>query len=96
MINISYSGYRFPPEIIQHAIWLYLRFTLSFRGSAAGAAAILALVLYFAFQADGCIVPKHEGQPACLSGIVEDTASESSTAIAVLAPFAMGPAGKGA
>ena len=31
MIKISYSGYRFPPEIIQHAIWLYLRFTLSFR-----------------------------------------------------------------
>src|SRR6266540_3406654 len=28
---LSYSGYRFPPEIIQHAIWLYLRFTLSFR-----------------------------------------------------------------
>src|SRR3984893_9406852 len=32
MIKISYSGYRFPPEIIQHAIWLYIRFTLSFRG----------------------------------------------------------------
>jgi putative transposase len=31
MIKISYSGYRFPPEIIQHAIWLYVRFTLSFR-----------------------------------------------------------------
>jgi putative transposase len=28
---ISYSGYRFPPEIIQQAIWLYVRFTLSFR-----------------------------------------------------------------
>jgi transposase-like protein len=26
-----YSGYRFPPEIIHQAIWLYLRFTLSFR-----------------------------------------------------------------
>ena len=24
----SYSGYRFPPEIIQQAIWLYLRFTV--------------------------------------------------------------------
>jgi putative transposase len=23
--------HRFPPEIIQHAIWLYLRFTLSYR-----------------------------------------------------------------
>jgi hypothetical protein len=31
MSKISYSGYRFPSEIIQHAIWLYLRFTLSFR-----------------------------------------------------------------
>ena len=31
MIKFSYSGYRFPPEIIQHAIWLYIRFTLSFR-----------------------------------------------------------------
>src|SRR5271163_3607448 len=31
MIKISYGGYRFPPEIIQHAIWLYVRFTLSFR-----------------------------------------------------------------
>jgi putative transposase len=28
MIEISYSGYRFPPEIIQQAIWLYVRFTL--------------------------------------------------------------------
>ena len=31
MTKISYGGYRFPPEIIQQAIWLYLRFTLSFR-----------------------------------------------------------------
>src|SRR5271166_6127479 len=31
MTKISYCGYRFPPEIIQQAIWLYLRFTLSFR-----------------------------------------------------------------
>src|ERR1700730_15585207 len=31
MIKINYSGYRFPPEIFQHAIWLYIRFTLSFR-----------------------------------------------------------------
>jgi transposase-like protein len=26
MKKISYRGYRFPPEIIQQAIWLYLRF----------------------------------------------------------------------
>ena len=31
MRKISYDRYRFPPEIIQQAIWLYLRFTLSFR-----------------------------------------------------------------
>ena len=31
MTKISYRGYRFPPGIIQHAIWLYVRFTLSFR-----------------------------------------------------------------
>ena len=31
MQKISYDGYRFPPEIIQRAIWLYLRFTLSLR-----------------------------------------------------------------
>jgi putative transposase len=30
-MKISYKGYRFPAEIIQQAIWLYLRFTLSFR-----------------------------------------------------------------
>jgi len=26
-----YHGYRFPPEIISHAVWLYHRFALSFR-----------------------------------------------------------------
>src|SRR5208283_5286853 len=31
MKKISYSGYRFPPEIIHQAMWLYLRFTLSLR-----------------------------------------------------------------
>ena len=31
MTKISYAGYRFPPEIIQQAIWLYVKFTLSFR-----------------------------------------------------------------
>jgi len=29
MTKIRYVGYRFPPEIIRQAIWLYLRFTLS-------------------------------------------------------------------
>jgi hypothetical protein len=31
MVQLSYRRYRFPAEIIQHAIWLYLRFMLSYR-----------------------------------------------------------------
>ena len=31
MPPFCYRRHRFPPEIIQHAIWLYLRFTLSYR-----------------------------------------------------------------
>ena len=31
MAPLSYRRRRFPAEIIQHAIWLYLRFTLSYR-----------------------------------------------------------------
>jgi hypothetical protein len=31
MRSLSYRGHRFPACIIQHAIWLYLRFTLSYR-----------------------------------------------------------------
>ena len=27
----DYAGYRFPPEIISHAVWLYFRFALSYR-----------------------------------------------------------------
>ena len=30
-LELSYHGYRFPPEIISHAVWLYHRFCLSFR-----------------------------------------------------------------
>ena len=29
--NPMCHGYRFPPEIISHAVWLYHRFSLSFR-----------------------------------------------------------------
>ncbi len=28
---LSYRGYRFPPDIISHAVWLYYRFGLSLR-----------------------------------------------------------------
>ena len=31
MPHLSYRRHRFPAPIIQHAIWLYLRFTLSYR-----------------------------------------------------------------
>jgi putative transposase len=31
MQKISYRRHRFPPHIIQHAVWLYARFTLSYR-----------------------------------------------------------------
>ena len=31
MVSISYARHQFPPAIIRHAVWLYLRFTLSFR-----------------------------------------------------------------
>jgi len=31
MAEISFRRHRFPPVVIQHAVWLYLRFTLSYR-----------------------------------------------------------------
>jgi putative transposase len=31
MQPISYSRDRFPPDLIRHAVWLYLTFTLSYR-----------------------------------------------------------------
>ena len=31
MKKISHRGYRFPPEIMHQAIWVYLRFTVSLR-----------------------------------------------------------------
>src|SRR6267143_6860487 len=30
MAEISYRRHRFPPAVIQHSVWLYLRFTLSY------------------------------------------------------------------
>jgi putative transposase len=30
-MEISFTRHQFPPDIIRHAVWLYLRFTLSFR-----------------------------------------------------------------
>jgi transposase-like protein len=31
MKPISYARHRFPPDVIRQAVWLYFRFTLSFR-----------------------------------------------------------------
>src|SRR5260221_9550094 len=31
MPPISYARHQFPPVVIQHAVWIYLRFTLSYR-----------------------------------------------------------------
>ena len=31
MLPVSYARHQFPPVVIQHAVWLYLRFTLSYR-----------------------------------------------------------------
>jgi len=31
MQGISFKRHRFPPEVIRHAVWLYARFTLSYR-----------------------------------------------------------------
>ena len=31
MQKVSYARYRFPPVIIQHAVWLYFRFPVSYR-----------------------------------------------------------------
>ena len=28
---ISYTRHQFPPAVLQHAVWPYLRFTLSYR-----------------------------------------------------------------
>jgi putative transposase len=31
MASISFARHQFPPDVIRHAVWLHLRFTLSFR-----------------------------------------------------------------
>jgi hypothetical protein len=31
MDKICFQRHRFPPDIIRHAVWLYARFTLSYR-----------------------------------------------------------------
>ena len=43
----SYRGYRFPPEIISHAVWLYHRFSLSL--------VVYVKLCNFRFMAEGVI-----------------------------------------
>jgi len=31
MTSISFARHQFPPDVIRHTVWLYLRFTLSLR-----------------------------------------------------------------
>ena len=31
MKSLSFARHRFPADVIRHAVWLYFRFTLSFR-----------------------------------------------------------------
>ncbi len=31
MRQLSFKRHRFPPALIRHSVWLYARFTLSFR-----------------------------------------------------------------
>jgi transposase-like protein len=38
MAEISYRRHRFPPVVIQQAVWLHLRFTLSYRDVEDGSA----------------------------------------------------------
>ncbi len=45
-IALPYHGHRFPPVVIQHVVWLYLRFTLSLR-DAEGYVAERGLVLSY-------------------------------------------------
>ena len=44
--NNPYAGYRYPAEIISHAVWLYVRFTLSYRDVQERLAARGILVTY--------------------------------------------------
>jgi len=59
----------------------------------AGAAAILALVAYYAFKPDGCIRSAPNGETVCISGIIQYVNATHSEAIDVLAPFAIPPLG---
>jgi hypothetical protein len=54
-----------------------------------GAAAVVALVLYYAIGPGGYIRPARGGIPGCLSGIVQSVTDTSDPAINLLFPFAI-------
>lgn len=82
-------AYAIGKALFASSVWGAAEFT----SAAAGAGAIVALVLYYALKPDGCIRSTPKQQNVCLSGIVEDTVDLNQTAVDVLAPFAMGPRG---
>lgn len=41
---LSFKRHRFPAEVIRHAVWLYFRFTVSFRDSYRSALRELKLI----------------------------------------------------
>lgn len=59
--------------------------------AAAGALAVLGLVVYYLLRPDGCIRSKPKSESVCGSGIVEQTTDLRSAAIQWAAPFAIGP-----
>jgi hypothetical protein len=59
-------------------------------GAAAGALIVLTIVGYYLFT-DGCNFFPPKSVPACVSGIVNDVTDLNSTAVNILAPFAIGP-----
>jgi len=44
-MTISFARHQFPPSIIQHAVWLYVRFTLSYRRAIDEEGEVLDLVV---------------------------------------------------
>ncbi len=59
--------------------------------AAAGALAVLALVVYYLLRPDGCVRSKPKSESICCSGIVEQITDLASAAVQWLAPFAIGP-----
>src|SRR3981189_2556791 len=72
MDQLSYGRHRFPPPVIQHAIWLYLRFTLSYRDVeellAEPGLAVSSETgprWHLQFVPDGPMAPRRDGAPGC-------------------------------